>query len=703
VEKSTLAARLPSPLAALAELAYDTRWLWKPECSKLFAAVDERLFEDCGNNPIEMLLEASPALLARRAQDPAFLARLQRVVSARAVELNRPFAPAPPASPERPIAFLCSEFAVHTSLPTYAGGLGVLAGDYLKEASDRALPIVGVGLLYKAGYFHQRLDPSGWQHEYWTPVRSTHMPIAPAQTGAGAQVAVRVPIGDREVLAGVWQVRVGRVPLFLLDTDMPENRSLDSFITSRLYVGDRDLRLMQYLVLGVGGVRALRALEIDPAVFHLNEGHAAFAALELLRERIASGRPRAEAAAEVRERLVVTTHTPVAAGNETYSDGELHRVLGPFASSLGMSWRELFARGRPGGEAAESFGMTALALRSARAANGVSRRHGEVARAMWRELCTGPAAVPIGHVTNGVHVPTWISEPMAELLTKYLGAGWNERVSDPHTWEGVQKIPDEELWAVRCHQRRSLVEYVRKRSVEDRLARGDGLDYVEAAAKAFDPNTLTVGFARRVASYKRLHLLTWDIQRALALLGGARPIQVVIAGKAHPRDDEAKRIVQIVFNMKASPVVGARVAFLEDYDLSVAARLVSGCDVWINLPRPPLEASGTSGMKSAFNGGLNLSVLDGWWAEASDGQNGWGIQSEPGPDYSVQDAHDSDQLYRLLEQEVVPLFHDRDAADIPHRWCAKIKASLRSLGPRFNAARMLDDYCAYQYAGREHR
>lgn len=684
-----LAARLPKTLAVLAELACDARWIWRPECSSLFAALDERLFSECHEDPLELLLEATPELLQQRAEDVDFIGRLERVVAARALDMERPHAPAPPASPARPIAFLCSEFALHPALPTYAGGLGVLAGDYLKEASDRALPVVGVGLLYRSGYFHQRLDASGWQHEYWTPLRNAHMPIEPVCTSAGSPVQVRIPIGEHEVSAAVWRVRVGRVPLFLLDTDLPENSPVDRFITARLYVGDRQLRLMQYLVLGVGGVRALRALGIEPAIFHLNEGHAAFAALELLREH--------GSWSEVRKRLVVTTHTPVAAGNETYSEAELRRVLGSPASTLPLSFQEFLAAGRSG-EEASAFGITAFALRSARAANGVSRRHGEVARTMWRALYPGHTTIPIDHVTNGVHLPTWLSKPMAALLDAYLGDGWLERAAEPRTWDAVQNIPDEELWAVRRALRRSLVDYVRERSVQDRLARGDGMEYVEAAARAFDPDILTLGFARRVASYKRLHLLTWDMARALALLSATRPVQVLIAGKAHPRDDEAKRIIQVVFGMKSSPVVGARVAFLEDYDLNAARRLVAGCDVWINVPRPPLEASGTSGMKAMLNGGLNLSVLDGWWAEACGGSNGWAIPSEPGPDDLVQDARDSDQLYALLEREVVPRFHDRDADGIPHRWLAMVKSSLQTLGPRFNATRMLDEYRTRIYA-----
>lgn len=698
---AALAKRLPPALAALAELAYDVRWLWVPECRALFEAIDAELFQEFEENAVDLLLDAPPELLERIAADADFLGRLEQVKSARNADLARPCAPASPASRQHPIAFFCSEFAVHGSLPVYAGGLGVLAGDYLKEASDRALPVVGVGLLYRFGYFHQRLDATGWQHECWRGARRTHLPIEPVFASDGTFLEVTIPLATRQVLARVWRATVGRVPLFLLDTDLPQNSAIDRWITAQLYVGDRQIRLAQYLVLGVGGVRALRALGVVPSVVHLNEGHAALSALELAREHVARGSTFEQAVRLAQEQLVFTTHTPVAAGNETYAAKELAPLLEPLANALGVSLQQVFALGSSDSvDAPASFGLTQLALRSARSSNAVSRRHGEIARAMWQPIFPTHAVTPITHVTNGVHLPTWISQPMNQLLTRYLGLGWQERASDPGTWTRVHDIPDEELWAVRCTLRRSLVEYVRARSVEDRLARGDALGYVQAAAHAFDPEVLTVGFARRVATYKRLHLLTQDTLRSLALLRAAQPIQVVLAGKAHPRDQEGKSIIQVVFRMKASEIVGARVAFLEDHDLNMAARLVSGCDLWVNLPRPPMEASGTSGMKAVMNGGLHLSVLDGWWAEAWDGQNGWAIHSESASDPAVQDARDGTQLYDLLEREVVPLFHARDEAGIPHAWIAKIKTSLVTLGPRFGAGRMLNDYVTHQYATR---
>lgn len=690
-------AHLPPALTPLKELAYDVRWICQSECQRLFAEIDPALYRECGENPVELLRELDAEKLRALAADPAFIERMQGVVDARAADLQRPCLSTPVASPERPIAFFCAEFALHEALPVYAGGLGVLAGDYLKEASDRALPVLGVGLFYRRGYFHQRLDTSGWQHEYWTTLRPGHLPIEPVRAADGSQLRVSIPIANTEVVALLWRTQVGRVSLLLLDTDTPENNSVDRFITAQLYIGSRELRLRQYLVLGVGGVRALRALGVEPALFHLNEGHAAFAALELLREQVASGLARADAWSKVRERLVFTTHTPVSAGNESFSEHELCPLLSPMLSALGMSWSELQMAGHNGDPASQMFGMTPLALRSARAANGVSRRHGQVARSMWSQITADGRPVPIDHVTNGVHLPTWMAGPMNELLDRSLGPAWQAHAADTQTWSNLTSIPDEELWAVRRSLRRELVEHVRTRSVADRLDRGESLPYVEAAAKAFDPEVLTIGFARRVASYKRLHLLTWNMTRALSLLSSARPIQVLIAGKAHPRDDGAKHIVKLIFEMKASPIVGARVAFLEDYDMASAARIVAGCDLWINLPRPPLEASGTSGMKAMLNGCLNLSVLDGWWEEAWEPSLGWAIRSEPGPDDPVQDGRDSDQLYDLLEHEIVPMFYQRDAVGIPRDWIRMIKNSMSKLGPRFNASRMLDDYLRGPY------
>ncbi|MGI8505702.1 MAG: alpha-glucan family phosphorylase [Solirubrobacteraceae bacterium] len=697
-----LAERVPAALAPLARLAYNYRWSWSPGGPELFEAVDPERFQLCLQNPVRLLQESPSRVLRRAADDQALVRRADALGALLADDLSRP--PLETAFDDaHPVAFLCSEYGVHVSLPVYSGGLGALAGDLLKEASDRALPLVAVGLMYRKGYFRQRVDASGWQHEYWIDTDPQRLPAALVTGADGSPLTVTVPIDEADVTARIWRVQVGRVALFLLDSDCPENGPLERWITGRLYDGDPQTRLAQYALLGVGGLRALRAMGYEPGVIHLNEGHAALAPLEL-----ASGRrdSRGDSLDDVLERArlrtVFTTHTPVAAGNDSYPADQIESTFARLASELGFSVGELAALGRVERSEPEApFGVTQAALRMSRASNAVSRRHGSVAREMWSQMWPGRSLdeMPIGHVTNGVHVPTWIGTPMRELLDRYLVPGWGERVAETDTWAAVDDIPAQELWTARCRQRADLVSFVGGRSIADRLARGDLRGYVDAAARAFDPGVLTLGFARRVATYKRLELLTRDPDWTLALLGGDHPVQVVLAGKAHPRDEEAKRALQSLFGLKAARVIAERVVFLDDYDLSSAARLVRGCDVWMNLPRPPLEASGTSGMKSAFNGGLQLSVLDGWWAEAYDGANGWAIAGEVDPDHVAQDERDADALHRLLENQVLPAFYERDDAGLPIRWIELVRASLKTLGPMFSASRMLAQYLDGPYRG----
>jgi starch phosphorylase len=689
-----LAQRLPAPLAPFARLAYNYRWSWAPGGPELFRAIDPARFDAVAQNPVRLLLEASSATLARVAADSALIERATQLEAGIAAELERPPTPGP-VDADHPIAFFCAEYGVHVSLPIYAGGLGALAGDLVKQASDSAVPFVAVGLMYRQGYFRQRIDASGWQHEYWIDTDPERLPAALVTGQDGRPVNVIVPFGERELVAHVWRVDVGRVPLLLLDTDNDENEPVDRWVTARLYVSDPGLRLAQYVLLGVGGVRALRTVGIEPGLIHLNEGHAALAPLELARPEVQSGAPLAHALASARARTVFTTHTPVPAGNDSYPSEQAADAVHGLARELGVSPEELIAFGATHpGEGSSRFGVTQAALHLSRAANGVSERHGRVARAMWNDVWPERAVddVPITHVTNGVHVPTWIGAPMRELLDRHLGEDWCRRAEDPAVWAGIDAIPDAELWGTRQRQRTDLVAFVRARSVADRLARSDLPEYVEAAARSFDPGVLTIGFARRVATYKRLDLLIRDPEWTLALMGGDQPVQVILAGKAHPRDDEAKAIVKRLFGLKHARIIAERVVFLDDYDLASAAWLVRGCDVWLNLPRPPLEASGTSGMKSAINGGLQVSVLDGWWAEAYDGSNGWAIGGETREDPAAQDAEDASELQRILGDEVLPAFYERDEDGLPHAWLARMRASLRTLAPRFNAARMLYEY-----------
>lgn len=693
-----LGERLPAPLQPLARLAFNYRWSWLHGGAAVFRDIAPDLWARSGCNPRWLIEAVPPHRLRELAEDADYVRRACHVMVQVAADLGRP---AMRTVAERQIAYCCSEFAVHCSLPIYGGGLGVLAGDLLKEASDLAIPMVGVGLLYRQGYFRQRLDAHGMQHEYWNDTDFERCPLVLVTDRQHRPVVVEVLIRGRTVHVQVWRANVGRVPLYLLDTDREDNHAIDRWITARLYVGDRHTRLAQYAVLGLGGARALRALGIRPSIVHLNEGHAALAGVERLREHLRAGFSADDALAAVRREMVFTTHTPVDAGNEWYAIAEVEQVLGRFAASLGAARPLFHDLGRlHGGDGQGPFNLTPLALRTSSAANAVSQRHGEVARAMWRPLWPDLPVerVPIQAVTNGVHTATWMHDAMQALLDRYLPGDWRARVSDPAVWEGIARIPDAELWTVRRTLRAELVDLVRAHSARDRLGRGEPSDRVEAAAQAFDPDVFTIGFARRVATYKRLHLLTRHLDRALRLLASiAMPTQVVIAGKAHPQDGEAKETLRTVFAVRQARAVASRVVFLEDYDLYMAPCIVAGADLWLNLPRPPMEASGTSGMKAVVNGGLNLSVRDGWWVEGYDGETGWVIDTPPGDPYA-QDEHDTTVLFDLVEHEVVPLFYNRGDDGIPHSWVAKVKTSMQRLGPRFSAQRMLLDYVGAFYA-----
>ena len=697
-----LARRLPEALFPLARIAYNYRWSWTPGGRGLFRHFGAHRFKLSGENPVRFLRDLSELSLLEAATDNEYLAHVNEVAQVQDTDLDRR---ARTDLGDGLVAFLCAEFGVHMSLPVYSGGLGVLAGDLLKEASDQALPLVGVGLLYRRGYFHQRVDRTGRQYEYWIEVDPEMLPAVRVSNVDGSPLTIHVPVWDGQVAAHVWRIDVGRVPLYLLDAEIAENSPLQRWVSARLYEGNRSIRLAQYALLGVGAVHALDAMAITPTLFHLNEGHAALATLAVA-SRIAGSSEGPvddlrDALERGRDHFVFTTHTPVQAGNETYSREEIFPVLGSLADELHFDREVLLELGRVHpSDASEPSGMTQLAMHTSRFTNAVSARHGEVARDMWHEMFPQRTIdqVPIRHVTNAVHLPTWMAPPMRELLTRHFGEGWERHSSDPAVWAGIEAISDEELWRVRCEQRDDLVALIRRKVVVDRLARGEDLDFVRAGAEAFDPSFLTVGFARRLATYKRLDLLLHSAARALELLNHDQPTQFVFAGKAHPLDDAAKAIAQHMFALKSSPGVANRAVFIEDYDLSVAGTLIAGCDVWLNLPRPPLEASGTSGMKAALNGCLNLSVLDGWWAEGFDGSNGWGINGDIDPDESAKDARDAATLYAVVKDEVKPLFFERDARGIPNLWLQRVRASMRTLGPKYCATRMLDDYVNQVYA-----
>src|SRR4051812_28614387 len=687
-----LAERLDDDLRPLARVAYNYRWSWAPDGEAVFRDLDPHGWRLSGRNPVLFLQRLAVGRHTVRSGE--LRARIERLADEMDEDLARPDVQV--EGIDGPIAFFCAEFGVHSSLPIYSGGLGVLAGDVLKEASDRALPMVGVSLLYRRGYFRQRLDETGWQQEFWPVTDPDTLPAALVTNGGGEPLRLSATLFGQDVAFQAWRVDVGRVPLFLLDCELPENDAVKQWTTSRLYDGNRQVRLAQYGVLGFGGACLLQALGIEPAVIHLNQSHPVLAVLEPAARAVANGMPLAAAPPRVRARTVFTTHPPVPAGNETYEPEEFLAAFGSLAQRLGLTDEELLqlARVNPQ-DPADPPGMSSLAMRVSRVRNAVSRLHGDVARDMWQPLFGTPEAedVPITHVTNGAHLRTFLSRPFRELFERHLGDDWVERSADPDSWARVHEIPNDELWRARCDARAELIRFARAKAQRDRLLRGEQIEYARVIAETLSADTLTLGFARRIATYKRAGLLIRDEERARRILGGDPPVQLFISGKAHPRDRDGKSLLQRLYEIRRSiPELAGRVAFLEDYDLQVGRRLVSGCDVWINLPRKPMEASGTSGMKAAFNGALQLSVLDGWWAEGYNGSNGWGIPGSEDEDPEVADTEDANEFYALLENEVIPTFYDRDENGVPHRWCELMKASLATCAPAFNTVRMLDDY-----------
>jgi starch phosphorylase len=695
--------RLPERIARLEELAIDLWWSWHPEARSVFRGLDYGLWRATAHNPVRMLWLMPRTMLEAAASDPAFLQLYDRAIAAldaaRAAR-NTWWSNTFPALAGQSIAYFSAEFALHQSLPIYAGGLGVLAGDHCKEASDLGVPLIGVGFMYPQGYFHQHVSAEGWQEESYERLNWADAPIEPAMTPDGQPCITAVPLGDRSVLVAVWRVRVGRVDLYLLDTDLEENAPWDRELSARLYGGDRETRVQQEIILGIGGVRALKALGADPAVFHLNEGHAAFVVLQRIRNLIEQGSAFEDALAEIRRTTIFTTHTPVPAGHDAFPFQVVEKHLANCWGTLGSNREKFLALGSHDNGAGPQFNMTALALRSAGSTNAVSQLHGQVTRAMWN---IWPGVVetdrPITAVTNGVHVPTWIASEMGDLFTKYLGGDWRERHDDPALWDGILAIPDGELWAVRQSLRHYLFTFVRERARQRWTEERVGIPRVVAAGTLLEPDALTLGFARRFAGYKRPELVFHDPDRLARLLNArGRPVQIVFAGKSHPADDVGKHHLQRVYKHALDPLFAGRVAFVDDYDLHVAHFLAQGCDVWLNNPRKPLEASGTSGMKAALNGVPHLSIGDGWWAEGFNGTNGWTIDGgKAGDNYDEVDAADANALYRLLEEDVVPAFYDRDRANVPHRWLTTVKESIRSVAPRFSARRMVKEYAVRLY------
>ncbi len=695
---------LPPRLEGLSAVATNLSWSWNRDARELLRMIDPPLWRETRDNPIAMLREVSLTRLEKLAKDPDFLVRYDRVmewVSSDQQPDRTWFARRYPTLMTRPVAYFCAEFGLHCSVPIYSGGLGILAGDHCKTASDLGLPFVGVGLSYMKGYFDQRLRADGWQEDSDESVDPALTPLTPLRGAKGEPYLAVVDTFGRPVHVQVWTMKVGRIPLYLLDTNLEENHADDRTLLNKLYAGGPDLRLRQEWLLGVGGVRVLRAVGVDPGVWHANEGHASFMLIERLRELTAAGVPFADALQQVRATSVFTTHTPVPAGHDAFEIDHLEACTGPIWEEMGVDRATLLGLGLHSGSTDRRFQMTVLAIRTSGRVNGVSERHGQVSREIWHSLWPDRSQddVPIGAITNGVHLATWMANPMMALLDRQLGPDWGLRLDDPSLLEQIKTVDPHALWEVHLALKGRLMGYIREDARKRFAAHWEEANQVVAAGTLLHPYALTIGFARRFASYKRASLIFRDVDRLHRILcDKRRPVQIIFAGKAHPADNPGKTILQEVYRNTHDRFFEGRVAFLEDYDMHLATSLVQGVDLWLNLPRVPLEASGTSGMKAAFNGIPQLGTIDGWWEEGYDGSNGWAI---PYPhdttDPAVVDASDADHFYRLLEEELIPLYYDRDPLGVPLGWVDRMRNAIRVAFHQFNARRMVQRYTEKYY------
>ncbi len=687
-------------------LARNLWWTWHPEVINLFRDLDPIRWRQLDHNPIALLAEFTPERLEMRASELVLYSRINyayrrlKEYMANTQTWGRTHAG---VLGSKPVAYFSAEFGIHESVPIYSGGLGVLSGDHIKSASGLGIPLVAIGLFYDQGYFKQHLDLDGYQREEYLDTKVENVPMEPALAANGRQITVTIDTRTGQLLAKVWLMRVGRVNLYLLDCDVEGNSPEDRELTSRLYGGDHRTRIRQELVLGVGGVKALAALGITPGVYHLNEGHSVFATLEAIRERMHNdGQSFDTALREVAQHTVFTTHTPVPAGHDRFDGGLIEEHLGPLRDQLRISYEQLMGLGRvePHNES-ESFCMTVLGLKLSRRANAVSCLHGHVSRKMWAHLWPWRVEeeIPIGHITNGVHVPSWLAWQMLQLYDRNFQVGWLVRMGEPDAWQNIHQVDPGELWEVHYALKNLLLAFVRRRVSRQCRRRGESDAVVEAARNLLDPNVLTIGFARRFATYKRADLIMADIDRMYRLLNDPdRPIQIIFAGKAHPADEPGKQLIKKIANCRHDDRCASRVVFIEDYDINVCRHMIQGVDVWMNNPRRPLEASGTSGQKVVLNGGLNLSVLDGWWAEAYDGTNGFAIgNGKSHISDQISDQRDGQALYDTLENEVIPLFYERDVDGLPRGWIQRMKNSIASLAWRFSAHRMVMDYSKSAY------
>jgi glycogen phosphorylase len=706
IRRFVVVPAVPDKLQGLNELAFNLWTLWNYDATALFRRLDVELWDATNHNPVKLLSLIAQDKLAAAEADEGFLAHMNRILADFHHYMTTPtwFQQNHPNSPTK-IAYFSAEYGLHESLSIYSGGLGILSGDHMKSASDLGLPLVGVGLLYRFGYFRQTLNADGWQQENYPENDFFALPITQEVDAKNHPLTIDVQYPEGIVKAFIWRVNIGRIRLYLLDANVPSNRPEDREITSRLYGGDQDMRVRQEVLLGIGGMRALRALNYKPTVCHMNEGHSAFLSVERIRVLMEEEKLSfAESLQLVAASNVFTTHTPVPAGNDAFHPDIIERYLGSYYPKLGLSREQFFDMGKiTPGDPHEHFGMTVLALRTAWHCNGVSALHGEVSRRMWQRIWPEVFVpeIPIKSITNGVHTQTWLSDEFSNLYQRYLGANWADKPTNYAMWNKVERIPDSELWRSHERRREHLIAFVRDRLHIQFERRGMSHLEKNRIDEILDPEALTIGFARRFATYKRATLLMRNQERLLKLLNDRdRPLQFIFAGKSHPRDDGGKRFIQDIMRFCRREDVRTRMVFIEDYDMNVARNLVQGVDVWLNTPRRPMEASGTSGMKGPINGAINLSILDGWWVECyqSNPQSGWAIGTEQEfPNDEYQDHVDSESLFELLEKEVIPEFYERGADDLPRKWIARMKQSMKSVCSMFNTSRMVQQYAENFY------
>ncbi len=703
-QTNDIASNLPRRLKRLADLANNVWWSWNPDAMRLFTELNPQLWDEVNHNPVKFLRVIDTKHLTAALSNIQYLEKYDKVVDQFAAYLHPKetwFSREFPDKQDDVIAYFSMEFGLHESLPIYAGGLGVLSGDHSKEASDLGLPFVGVGFIYQQGYFRQQITEDGWQAERWETIHTDDLPITAAKTPEGDDLFVSVELPGRTIKIKVWEIRVGRIPLYLMDTNVDSNSTSDRDLTARLYSSDLDIRITQEIVLGIGGVRALRAMGINPKVWHMNEGHSAFIILERIAEKVQAGLSFERAADLGRRTTVFTTHTPVPAGNEAFPLWLMDKYFPQYWNRMGLDRDAFMALASLEQSWGPSFSMPILAIRNSSHRNAVSELHGEVSREMWKFLWPERPVdqVPIGSITNGVHTGSWLARRLRLLFNRSLGPDWYETLDEPETWESLLSIPDDDLWEVHRHLKRRLQRFMTARARAQWVTTKIHPVQIVAAGTLMDSSALTIGFARRFATYKRAGLLLRNIDRLQALVTRANmPVQFVFAGKAHPADEPGKRVIQELYRVIKRAEFAGRLIFIEDYDQNIARHMVQGCDVWLNTPRRPHEASGTSGQKAALNGVLNLSILDGWWPEGYNGENGWAIGGEQSlPNEDEQDAADSETLFNLLEKEIVPLYYNRDEKDLPRAWIGRMKESIATLTPQFSTRRMLKDYVNQMY------